>query len=110
MSNDRRWFPGREAKQMLETGWALAEGERWDAAAEGDCDLTSLRLHAPRTLALEFRLDGPVTRLIEFPGLAELHIDGDLQWEGEADLGWEVGHVDVTCGITKTGRAGGLRP
>lgn len=68
----------------------LAGDERWDSESEGGIDLTSLRLHAPRTLALEFRRDGARSRLIEFASLTELQIDGDLQWEGESEIGWEV--------------------
>lgn len=98
-------FPS-EAEPMLESGWVLAEEERWDATAQGGSDLTSLRLHAPRLLALEFRLDGQLTRLIQFPGLAELHIDGDLQWEGEADLGWEV--LDTSMFVAASPRRDGL--
>lgn len=106
MSNGTALVPGRQAKQTLEAGWVLAEEERWDATADGGSDLASLRLHAPRTLALEFRLDGTGTRLIEFTGLAELHIDGDLQWAGEADLGWEV--LDTSMSVAESPRQDGL--
>ncbi|KGN40807.1 hypothetical protein N801_12255 [Knoellia aerolata DSM 18566] len=47
-----------------------------------------------------------MSRLIEFAGLAELHIDGDLQWEGEADLGWEV--LDTSMFVAARPRQDGL--
>lgn len=89
MHQMRRWLPGRGATQRLEPGWMLADGERWDAESEG-ADLASLHLMTPRTLTLEFRSVSLVSRPIAFANLAELRVDGDLQWTGESDLGWEV--------------------
>jgi hypothetical protein len=107
MRTGSRWFPGQESDQKFESGWVLAGGERWDAEThEGGADLTSLRLHAPRTLALEFRLEGPGSRLIEFADLTELQIEGNVAWQGEAELGWEV--LDTSMLVATRPREDGL--
>lgn len=93
MSSKRsRWFPGQELRQRLEYGWVLTDGEQWDGTADGGSDLTSFHLAASRTLSLEFRLrlEAPTFRVVQFDRLSELKVEGDLQWEGETDMGWEV--------------------
>lgn len=88
---ESRWFPGQESEQRYDHGgWLLADGQRWDCESEGGADLTSLRVHAPRTLSLEFRRVGLGSRVLDFASLTDLQVDADLQWEGESESGWEV--------------------
>jgi hypothetical protein len=107
MSSKSRWFPDQpEPDQQFESGWALAGQERWDAEEHGSgVDLTSLRLHSPRSLSLEFHLDGGDSRVIEFAKLADLQIDGDLAF-GLTDVGWEVSGTSTL--VAKRPRADGL--
>lgn len=86
---NRRWFPGQRVGGNR-SGWLLANAEHWDEAGTYAIDLASLVIHRPSTMRLSFIiLETDTTWTLEFDGLSELQVDGDLQI-GRNENGWEV--------------------
>lgn len=51
-------------------------------------------------------MEGVGLRRLEFAAVTDLQIEGDLQWEGEAEQGWEV--LDTSMLVAARPRADGL--
>ena len=90
---DSRWFPGQWVRGSS-CGWLLADGERWVGADSEVVDLVSLVIHPPTTLTLSVIVDEDAHWTLEFPGLSELQVDGQLQY-GHTEYGWEVMGTDM---------------
>ena len=84
---DSRWFPGQWVSGSS-SGWLLADGERWAGDDTNAIDLASLEIVPPCALTLSLVING-VKWTLEFDGLSELQVDGDLQI-GHTENGWEV--------------------
>jgi len=85
---DSRWFPGQWVRGTS-SGWLLADGGRWVGADLDVVDLVALVIHPPTTLALSVIVGEDAHWTLEFPGLSELQVDGQLQ-HGQTECGWEV--------------------
>ncbi|MCC6498568.1 MAG: hypothetical protein IT193_20185 [Propionibacteriaceae bacterium] len=83
-----RWFPGQWVSGYP-SGWLLANGEHWAGADTHAIDLASLVIHPPSTLTLSLVIDSDTKWTLQFDGLSELQVDGDLQL-GRNENGWEV--------------------
>lgn len=51
--------------------------------------MVAIRLDAPDTLTLVFETDSEIPRMLVFPGLVDIQIDGPI-YPGESVTGWEV--------------------
>lgn len=71
-------------------GWILNAEPPWDATDDGGADLVAIRMPRPSTLELDFYLLAGTTRTISFSAINDLEIQGNLQWQGETEAGWEV--------------------
>ena len=85
---DSRWFPGQWVRGHS-SGWLLADGEHWAGADTYAIDLASLVIVPPSTLTLSLVSEADTKWTLEFDGLSELQVDGDLQ-VGLTENGWEV--------------------
>ncbi len=85
---DSRWFPGQWVSGSS-SGWLLADGERWAGDDTNAIDLASLVIVPPCTLTLSLVINSDMKWTLEFDGLSELQVDGDLQI-GLTENGWEV--------------------
>lgn len=85
---DSRWCPGQWVRGMR-NGWVLADGERRVGADVDGVDLVSLVIRPPTTLTLSVIVGEDAHRTLEFPGLSELPVDGQLQ-HGMTDCVWDV--------------------
>jgi hypothetical protein len=83
-----RWFPGQWVRGQR-SGWLLADGERWEGADDHVVDLRSLAINPPTKLMLSLILDQDTQWTLEFDGLSDMQIDGELQY-GLTECGWEV--------------------
>lgn len=71
-------------------GWVLDTESEWDATDDGGANLVAIRMPRPETLELEFYLLSGTNQTISFDTTSDLKVQGNLQWQGEADNGWEV--------------------
>lgn len=90
------WFQLREGdrRTRLRSGWILAGGEILDPDRLGGADLAKVELVSPTTLRVGLIVGDRGLYAIEFSGLAQIELWGDLGL-GVVEEGWEVFGVSM---------------